>query len=131
MLEYKINCTVDINKISSLRESVGWNKMYNSFKESLDKFYCYICCFDGDELIGFIDIVSNGITDAYLQDLVVKPSYQGKGIGKTLINMAIEKIKSDGIYMIGVIFDKKLLGFYKKFGFFPLMAGLLETRKEE
>lgn len=131
MLEYRAKCKIDINKITALRESVGWNKMYDSFLKSLDKFYYYICCFDGDDLVGFIDIVSNGITDAYLQDLMVKPSYQRKGIGTKLMNMAIEKIKTDGIYMIGIIFEEKLLGFYKKFGFYPLMSGLLETRKEE
>ena len=130
-MEYRAKCKIDINKITALRESVGWNKMYDSFLKSLDKFYHYICCFDGDDLVGFIDIVSNGITDAYLQDLMVKPSYQGKGIGTKLMNMAIEKIKTDGIYMIGIIFEENLLGFYKRFGFYPLMSGLLETRKEE
>jgi ribosomal protein S18 acetylase RimI-like enzyme len=117
MVEYKINCNIDPKQISDLRKSVGWNGMLESYKKSLLNSYFYICCFNDNELIGFLDVVSNGITDAYIQDVIVKPSFQRKGIGEKLMNMAIEKLKKDGIYAISVLFDESNLGFYKKFNF--------------
>ena len=38
------------------------------------------------KLLGYVDCVSNGVTDAYIQDLMVHPEYQGKGVGTELMN---------------------------------------------
>ena len=65
--------------------------------------------------------MSNAVTDAYIQDVLVNPSYQGQGIGTHLMDMAIEKLKRDKIYAISVLFEEKLLNFYKKFGFNIMM----------
>ena len=35
----------------------------------------------GQKLVGFVDCVSNGVTDTYIQDLMVHPDFQGKGLG--------------------------------------------------
>jgi len=131
VLEYKINCKIDPEQITYLRKSVGWNGMLESNRKLLKNSYLYICCFEENELIGFLDVVSNGITDAYIQDLIVKPSFQKKGIGKELMNMAIDLLKKDGIYAISVLFNEELQNFYKQFGFNIMMAGQLETRSEE
>lgn len=37
--------------------------------------------------------------------------------------MAIDKLKRDNIYTISVLFDERLTGFYKKFGFFIMRGG--------
>lgn len=131
MLTYQIKGVVRPEQIAELRNSVGWNGMENSYKESLKRSYLYICCFDDDKLVGFLDVVSNGITDAYIQDVVVNPDYQGTGIGSTMMNMAIDALKKDGVYAISVLFEEKLKSFYEEFGFHILMAGQMETRKED
>ena len=72
--------------------------------------------------------MSNAVTDAYIQDVLVNPSYQGQGIGTHLMDMAIEKLKRDKIYAISVLLEEKLLNFYKKFGFNIMMSGQIITR---
>ena len=52
--------------------------------------YYHIAAFEEDELIGYIDCISNGVTDAYIQDLMVKPEYPGKGIGSELMNKMMD-----------------------------------------
>ncbi len=99
-------------------------------KELADKkmssFY-HIAAFEDNELIGYIDCISNGVTDAYIQDLMVKPEYQGKGIGSELMKKMIAYLKGCHIYMISVIFDESLKSFYERFGFYPMLSGQLET----
>ena len=63
--------------------------MENSLKMSLPNSYFYICCYNNDNLVGYLDVVSNGVTDAYIQDVIVNPVYQGKGIGTEMMNVAI------------------------------------------
>lgn len=93
MLNYGINCPVTPRQISELRKTVGWNGMLDSYEKSLKTSSLYVCCFDGDRLVGFLDVVSNGVTDAYIQDVVVAPDRQGMGCGTRLMKTAIETLK--------------------------------------
>ena len=122
-LNYGISINVDVKSIGDLRNSVGWNSMTEFHTKSLCNSYFYICCYDNDKLVGFLDVVSNGSSDAYIQDVIVRPEYQFKGVGTTLMAMAIDKLKKNNIYAISVLFDERLSDFYKKFGFFIMCGG--------
>ena len=54
--------------------------------------------------------VSNGVLDGYIQDLIVMPDYQNRGIGTTLMNKAINYLKYNKIHMISVIYGSKIRG---------------------
>ena len=131
MISYQISCPVDSKQIADLRRSVGWNAMMDCYNTSLRNSYFYLCCFDNEELVGFLDVVSNGVTDAYIQDVIVRPSHQGNGIGTHMIEMAVKRLKDNRVYAISVLFDEKLKDFYAKFGFHIMMAGQMETYKHE
>ena len=47
-------------------------------------------------------------------------SFQGRGIGKTLIELALAKLKDDSAVIVWVLADhKKAIGFFESCGFFP------------
>jgi len=127
MITYIENQPVSAKAISDLRELVGWNRMEDCYKNPLMTSYFHIACYDGDKLIGYVDTLSNGVTDAYIQDLMVNPEYQGRGIGTELMNLMIARLKENKIYMISVVYEEKLLPFYKRFGFFPMLCGQMQT----
>ena len=124
---YKYNETVSAKALSDLRESVGWNRMENEYTNPLMKSYYHIAVYVKDELVGYIDCVANGVTDAYIQDLMVHPDYQGKGVGTDLMNKMIMYLKEKRIYMISVVFEESLKPFYDKFGFYNMLCGQMET----
>lgn len=126
-IEYKINNHTSAKEIADLRESVGWNRMEECYLNQVMTSYFNISCYENNMLVGYVDVVCNGVTDAYIQDLMVRPEYRGKGIGTNLMNMAIKKLKDDQIYMISVVFEERLLPFYKRFGFNLIMCGQMET----
>ena len=131
MLEYKTNPVASPESIAALRRSVGWGGMEAELRNPALRDYLQIACYDGDELVGFLDVVSNGVTDAYIQDVMVRPDYQGKGIGTELMNRAINRLKADHIYMISVIYgEEELRPFYERFGFYTMLCGQMETRPE-
>ena len=86
---YKYNESVSSEALADLRESVGWNRMENEYGSPLMKSFFHIAVYDDDRLVGYIDSVSNGVTDAYIQDLMICPDYQGKGIGTDLMKKMI------------------------------------------
>lgn len=124
---YKYNENISAKVLSDLRESVGWNRMEEEYENPLMTSYCHITVYENDELIGYIDCVSNGVTDAYIQDLMVHPNYQGKGIGTELMNQMIAYLKEKHIYMISVVYEESLKPFYEKFGFYQMLCGQMET----
>jgi ribosomal protein S18 acetylase RimI-like enzyme len=93
MITYIENKTTSPKTIADLRRSVGWNGMEESYSNPLMDSYYHIACYDGERLVGYIDSVSNGVTDAYIQDLAVDPAYHGQGIGTELMNRLINKLK--------------------------------------
>jgi GNAT superfamily N-acetyltransferase len=77
--------------------------------------------------IGMGRVISDGIADAYIQDMVVLPQWRKKGVGRMLISTLIDSCKSRGISWIGVIAQpgsEKLyssLGFTKMEGHVPML----------
>ncbi len=126
-MNYEYNKTILAKNLADLRESVGWNRMENEYNNPLMSSYYHIAIYNMDSLIGYIDCVSNGVTDAYIQDLMVHPDYQGKGIGTDLMKIMIDFLKNKHIYMISVVYEEKLKPFYEKFGFFNMLCGQMET----
>ncbi|MBQ8617549.1 MAG: GNAT family N-acetyltransferase [Clostridia bacterium] len=101
--------------------------MENEYENPLLTSYYHIAVYETDLLIGYVDCVSNGVTDAYIQDLMIHPDYQRYGIGTDLMLKMIEYLKEKHIYMISVVFDESLKPFYNKFGFYTMFCGQMET----
>ena len=73
---------------------VGWNNPPSKEKhfEILKNSFAVEIAFDikNNEVVGFVNALSDGILYAFIPLLEVIPEYQGKGIGKKLIGR-IEK----------------------------------------
>lgn len=131
-MDYRVNEKIPVLNLADLRQSVGWNRMEQELGNPKLQDFLTIACYDNSELIGYVCVVSNGVLDAYIQDLMVRPDYQNKGIGTELMNKAISYIKEKGIYMISVIYgEEELRSFYERFGFYTMLCGQIETYKSE
>jgi len=63
--------------------------------------------------------------------LAVDPAYQGQGVDTELMNRIISKLKEKKIFWISVMYDEKLQDFYKRFGFFQMLCGTMQTYEME
>ena len=70
--------------------------------------------------IGMGRVLSDGISDGYLQDRVMLPSYRGKGLGKQLVTTLVSKCLEKGLSWIGVIAEPGSESFYTDLGFTPM-----------
>ena len=115
-------------EIESLRIIIGWDKMEGKYALILPKLYTYYSVRIENELVGFLSILSDGVGDAFLLDLMVHPDHQQEGIGTALVKQAICDMKSAGIKCIQVTFNPDLESFYKKFDFHIFKAGIIENK---
>jgi ribosomal protein S18 acetylase RimI-like enzyme len=67
--------------------------------------------------VGMGRIISDGNSDAYLQDVVVEPSYRHRGIGCRIVECLVSHCRSRGIRWIGCIAAPETAGFYRELGF--------------
>jgi GNAT superfamily N-acetyltransferase len=70
-----------------------------------------------NETIGMARVLSDSVSDAYIQDVVVLPGYRKAGVGKKLILKLIDFCKKRGILWIALISEPDQETFYKKLGF--------------
>ncbi|NYT01148.1 MAG: GNAT family N-acetyltransferase [Methanosarcinales archaeon] len=72
--------------------------------------------------VGMGRVISDGMADAYIQDLLVLPGWRMKGIGSRIVSMLVKGCRSRGIAWIGLIAEPGTDGFYRSMGF-STMAG--------
>ena len=59
-------------------------------KQAFNNSYAVVFVFDEERLIGFGRAISDGVYQAAVYDVAVVPDYQGKGIGKIILQTIIK-----------------------------------------
>jgi GNAT superfamily N-acetyltransferase len=81
---------------------------------------------DGDSLVGFVNVIWDGLVHAWLQDVMVAGSTRGRGIATQMVTIAREQAASANCEWLHVDFDDELRPFYfVACGFRPTNAGLI------
>ncbi len=62
-------------------------------------------------------VLSDGMSDAYIQDFVIHPDHRRKGLGKELLTMLIDYCHQHKITWIAIIAEPNSHTFYRKNGF--------------
>lgn len=70
--------------------------------------------------IGMGRIISDGVSDGYIQDLVVLPEFRRTGIGSEIVSTLVKKCVELGIIWIGLIAEPDTEKFYLPLGFHPM-----------
>lgn len=93
----------------------GWSEdvipamVKNSFR--------FVALFAGNELVGMGRALSDGVSDAYIQDIVVRTDYRGQGWGGKIVNLLVSELRAAGIDWIGLIGAPGTKPFYEMLGF--------------
>ena len=123
---------VEPQEIEDLRAEVGWDRSRETYGEILKRHFAYYTARDADgRLIGYVSVLSDGVSDAFLLDLMVHPNYQRMGIGKRLVQSATRDVKAEGIQCVQVTFNPELEDFYAKCGFHIFKGGIIDFKSME
>ena len=72
---------------------------------------------DGNRLVGLARIVGDGLTIAYLQDVLVAPEYQRTGVGSELFRLAFQPYDDVRQKVLITDDEPRQLAFYRSMGF--------------
>lgn len=79
--------------------------------------------------IGMGRLITDGVSDAYLQDIVVLREWEGRGIGSAIVDILVKTCRERGISWVGTIAGPQTEYFYRRFGF-AKMNGYTPMRYE-
>ena len=105
-----------------LYESAGWGKKCEDIVQvSLKNSYVTFAVIEEENVIGMARLLGDGGMAFYLKDFVILPEFQGKGIGKELLdyvqNYIRNQLKDGWQTKLELMSAKGKEEFYKKFGF--------------
>jgi GNAT superfamily N-acetyltransferase len=81
---------------------------------------------DGGALVGFVNVIWDGLAHAWIQDTMVDSASRRRGIGTRIVSAARDASKRAGCEWLHVDFDTHLASFYTQAcGFTPTVAGLI------
>lgn len=80
-----------------------------------------ISVFDDKKIIAMARVIGDKGLNYYIKDVVVIPEYQGKKVGRILINKLLKYINNNGISGTEILVElcamPDVIQFYEKFGF--------------
>jgi ribosomal protein S18 acetylase RimI-like enzyme len=71
----------------------------------------------GNKAVGMGRVISDGVSDAYIQDLVVLPSCRRAGVGRQIVQALVDGCRNAGVTWIGLVAEPETEEFYKPLGF--------------
>jgi aralkylamine N-acetyltransferase len=109
-----------IEQLIALYKAEGWWKKGDT-RKLLDKIiagsHCFLAAQERGMIIGMGRAISDGVNDAYIQDVTVAGCCRKGGIGSQIIKRLVLRLKKDRFRWIGLIAADGTAGFYEKLGF--------------
>ena len=108
------------DEIRRLYEAVGWQAYLQEFERlmaGIENSTLVLTARRGEELVGFLRAVGDEYTSLYIQDILVLPTYQGRGIGGELLTRCLEHFPDVRQKIVLADRSPRLKKFYREHGF--------------
>jgi predicted N-acetyltransferase YhbS len=107
---------------NELRKSVGWMELQSDLaQKGLENTAFLIAAYDNDLPVGMARVITDYGYIVFIADVIVRPDYQGKGIGREMMTQVMkyinENIAVGQCKLINLISANGKEKFYNKFGF--------------
>jgi len=127
-MKYRVarDAPFDYLEVHELRLAIGWTSDPERQRKEIENCYANFSVRLNGRLVGYLNAISDGVSDALLNNLIVHPDYQRKGIGKSLLETAVKELSEDGVRFFNIVFKEELVPFYKKCGFHIMRSGIID-----
>ena len=122
-----MNISVKYNELSAEEFILLWETVWGQApnleqtKLAMDHTLFRVSVFDDDRIIAMARMIGDMGLNYYIKDVVVIPEYQGRGIGRLLINELLKFVNDNGIRDTGIFVElcamPDKMPFYEKLGF--------------
>ena len=124
--QFRYSITKDLPRadVLALYRAAGWFGMSDPAPEldaMIANSFAVSAAFDpAGHLVGMARALSDGVSDAYILDVVVDPAHRSLGVGRTIVSRLAEHLASFGIDWIVCIGVPGTETFYRAAGAAPM-----------
>jgi spermidine synthase len=109
-------------QIVGLYRAQGWWQADDDAQERLLErlvagSHCFVVALEGETVIGMGRAISDGVSDAYIQDLTVRADRRRQGVAKGLLRKLLDRLHRDGLFWTALIAEPGSRGLYQGCGF--------------
>ena len=125
---FKEEKQINQHDLKALYEDVEWytyTKDLNQLQQALENSLYVLTAWEGEQLIGLIRVVGDGLTILYIQDILVLNSHQNSGIATELVKRVLDKYKDVRQKVLLTEEAPDVRHFYEKNGFVSCDQGTL------
>jgi GNAT superfamily N-acetyltransferase len=123
--EIIINIPIEPHEVPDIRELVGWDGRYSDYPILFERCNFWAGLRDEkSELIAFGYVAGMGLQHGYMEDIIVHPQFQKRGIGQALVKKLLGEAERVGLEIVTLTYDTKHAAFYTESGFMPCSGGL-------
>ncbi|MGI5865212.1 MAG: GNAT family N-acetyltransferase [Myxococcales bacterium] len=121
-IEYQVVSEAPVEAIVALYEAGGWWQESPQWRAVIPQMirgsFCFMVARSRDgRFVGMGRAISDGVSDAYIQDVVVLKEMRKRGIGRELVKRLAEYCAERGIGWIGLVAEPGTEAFYESIGF--------------
>ena len=124
------NCSgVDWKTVSETLKCVGM--AYHEpdmHRRAFEASHTTVFIYHAQRLIGFGRAISDGVYQAAIYDCAVLPEFQGKGLGKTIMNNILSRLSHCNVILYATPGKE---GFYQTHGFRKMKTGMASFMKSK
>jgi GNAT superfamily N-acetyltransferase len=109
-----------VEEYLALREAVGWGRLGEEMAaRGLAHALFTVCVLHDDEVVGCGRVIGDGGLYFYLQDIIVLPAFQAKGLGKRVMQSIMGYLEAHALpgAFVGLMAASGASSFYTQFGF--------------
>jgi ribosomal protein S18 acetylase RimI-like enzyme len=121
-IELKVGSEIAEEALLALYNSVNWTVYTNEANRdklgtAVRNSTYVVSAWKDEELVGLARVLSDDVSIFYLQDILVRPEYQGMGIGRKLLGNCLERFDHVRAKVLMTDNEERQLKFYKSMGF--------------
>lgn len=109
-----------VKEYQYLRNSVGWSTVNDdAVEQSLKNSLYSVCIVRNNQIIAFGRVIGDAGIYYYIQDVIVLPKFQRKGLGRRIMDSIMNFLDkhADPTAFIGLMVAKGFWRFYEDYGF--------------
>jgi len=121
-IELKTSVDIPLEQLVDLYNAVGRQAYTNEeprpkLKQAIQNSTYVITTWDGDQLIGLARCLSDDVAICYLQDILIHPEYQRRGVGRMLMQNCLERFDHVRMKVLLTDDEERQKKFYESFGY--------------
>jgi len=124
-VEFRIDPPLDDAALNDLFARAWPDHSPGTYQAVLARSLGYVGAFVGEQLIGFVNLATDGGEHAFLLDPTVDVVYRRRGIGLELVRCARTLAHHRGCKWLHVDYEPALVPFYRAAGFRDSLAGVM------